>query len=175
MKIGLDIDGVIYPWHYSLYRYFTEFKNFEGSELEFWAMFRLLSEKTQTYYVSIPTLYADTSLTEDAQKYLPLLTELGELFYITSRDVELQSVTQKFFDFSEVPFKENLIFEKDKPSAVRLLGLDYFVDDQTRHLEKMRGITTTFLFKQPHNWYDREGYDCIGSLKEFYEIIKETK
>lgn len=174
MKIGLDIDGVIYPWHYSLYRYFTECKNFVGTEHEFWTMFRLFPENKQKYYVSIPTLYADTSLTEDAQKYLPLLAELGEIFYITSRDQELQSVTQKFFDFYEVPFKENLIFDVDKANIVRLLGLDYFVDDMPKHLEKMKGITKTFLFKRSHNKDQREGYDCVGSLREVYGIIKET-
>ena len=175
MRIGLDIDGVIYPWHYSIYRYFTEFKNFAGSELEFWAYFRLFSVEKQMYYVSIPTLYTDTSLTQDAIEYLPKLAELGELFYITSRDHELQPLTQKFFKFYDIPFKENLIFEKDKASVVRLYGIDYFVDDMISHLEKMQGITTSFLFKQPHNFYDRDGYNCIGSLKEFYNTIQEKQ
>lgn len=175
MKIGLDIDGVIYPWHYSIVRYFQEFRGFEGSDYEFWDMFNSLSPKTQEYYVSIPTLYSDSCLTEDAEKYLPLIAELGEIFYITARDTGLQWLTRKFFDTFEVPFKENLIFEKHKFNMVRLLGLDYFVDDQGKHLEKMKGITKTFLFIQPHNRNDRELYDNVRSLRQFYDIIKETK
>ena len=176
MKIGLDIDGVIYPWHYSIVRYFKEFRNFEGTDYEFWDMFNSLPQSKQDYFVSIPMLYSDTSITEDARDYLPKLAELGELFYITSRAVVLQTLTQKFFDFYQVPFKENLIFEKDKASVVRLLGLDYFVDDISRNLEKVRGITTAFLFRQAHNRDFREGYNTVGSLKEVYHnIIGEQK
>jgi len=174
MKIGLDIDGVLYPWHYSIIRYFREFKGYEGDETEFWDMFETLSLETQRYYVNIPIHYLDTSPTTDMLIYVPKLAEIAELYYITARDIELESVTRKFFDLYDLPFKDNLIFEKSKASLVRLLGLDYFVDDQPKYLQTMKGITKTFLFRVPHNRRGtcREEYDNIGSFKELYNIVK---
>lgn len=173
MKIGLDIDGVIYPWHYNLVRYFREFKGYEGDDVEFWNMFESLSSETQNYYVSLPILYSGSSLTEDAKENLPKLASLGEIYYITSRIPELEYTTLKFFDEQEVPFKENLIFERRKSMVIRRYGIDYYVDDQAKYLEEMKGITSSFLFLQPHNKRgdSRGRFNCIGSLKKLYDII----
>lgn len=171
MNIGLDIDGVIYPWHYSIYRFFTEFKNYTGSEREFWSYFDSLDGEVQDYYVSIPIHYLDQTPSEDVMKYLPKLAELGEIFYITSRKPELMSVTRKFFNIYDLPFKENVIFSKNKANYIRLHHIDYFVDDSPKVIDEISGITTAYLFKCAHNWKNRDNYSVIGSLGEFYQLL----
>jgi uncharacterized HAD superfamily protein len=173
VRIGLDLDGVIYPWHWSIYRYFTEFKGFEGTQREFWEYIWTLPKDIQHYYVMLPMMYNDTSPTVDVQTYLPKLAELGDIYYITARDESLYYVTRKFFEFWNLPFKENVVFTDDKPSYVRLLNIDFFLDDRDKHVDELIGLTDVYLFKAVHNWKVRDNYRCLNTLKEYYEIVKE--
>lgn len=173
MKMGFDLDGVLYPWHYSIVRFFREFKGYEGTERAFWKYFTSLDKEEQDYYVLLPHLYTNTSPNLDAMQYLPKIAEVGEIYYITARDESLKSATLKFFDMYDLPFKENLIFSHDKANYVRWLGLDYFFDDLSKYLEAMKGITKAYLFVAPHNYEYRDSYSCVGSFKEIYEIITE--
>lgn len=172
MNIGLDIDGVLYPWHYSIYRYFIENKGYEGDIGKFWLEDRHI---VTDYHVGLPTLYLDTSPTEDVLTYVPKLAELGNLFYITSRSLELESVTRKFLDKYKFPFKENLIFAENKATPVRLYAIDYFLDDMPKHVDSLQNITNVYLFKCIHNRLERENYKVINSIKEFYNLLVEEK
>lgn len=171
MKVGIDIDGPVYSWHFCLYRYFTEYKNYVGSEVEFWNYFRTLEKEVQDYYVSLPHLYFNMFPSKDVIENLKYIAEIAEIFYITSREEHLQPITLKFFNNLDLPFKENIIFSKDKATYVRLLGLDYFLDDQPNNLIPMMKTTKTFLFKCPHNVGQRDGFNTVGSMREFYKTI----
>lgn len=171
MRVGIDIDGVLYPWHDSIYRYFREYEGFTGNVREFWTMFRNMSEEKITYYVYLPHLYLNTFPTQDVLTYVPKIAEKAEIFYITAREPHLQIATEKFFKIYDLPFKENLIFSKNKVDYVRLLGLDYFLDDQPHHLIPMMDVTKSYLFKSFHNWEQREGFNVVSSMKEFYEVL----
>lgn len=175
MRIGLDIDGVIRPWHVSMYRYFQVYKGYGGDEREFWDYFRGLEPYQQDYYVSIPLMYSDTSPTKDVTEYVPKLAELGEIFYITSCPHEIRLATSKFFDNYGLPFKENIIFSKDKSNYIRLNRIDYFLDDLAHNVEAVQNLTRAFLFKAAHNWRDRDRFNVINSIKEYYELIKENQ
>lgn len=175
MRIGLDIDGVIYPWHYSVYRYFTEFKGFDGNQREFWDYWKTFSPEKQDYYVSIPLLYNDTVPSGCVLDALNSIATLGEMYYITSRHGdELELAAQKFFDKYDVPFKENLFFNKDKATTCRLLGIDKYIDDLTKNLFPMLNVCDCYLMAAPHNYRDRDGFKVVSSLKEFYNEIKRT-
>ena len=173
MRTGLDIDGVLYPWPDSIYRYFVEFKGFSGTPRQFWDMFKSLDYGVQEYYVSLPTLYLDTSPTEDVLTYVPKIAELTEIFYITSRPASAEWATLKFFDKYNLPFKENLIFSKDKPMYVRLNEIEMFLDDLPGNVDKLLGVTDVYLFCREHNYNQREGYKQVSSLRQFYNLIQE--
>jgi uncharacterized HAD superfamily protein len=169
MKIGIDIDGPVYPWHEEIYRYFQENKGYSKDIGEFWLKDR---ELVTEYYVTIPFLYNSTTPRLEVLEYLPKLAELGELYYITARIPDLWQVTRKFFDFYDLPFKENVLFEKNKATRVRLLGLDFFVDDMPKHVDSLKGLTDVYLFEVIHNREQREGYKTVASMREFYEVVK---
>lgn len=171
MRIGLDIDGVVYPWHYSIYRYFIENRNFVGTEREFWSYFKTLSNEWQDYFVSIPICYLDQTPTADVMEYLPKIAQLGEITYITSRHLDLQWATRKFFNIYDLPFKENIIFSKNKAIYARLNQLDVFLDDFPANVDSLQGITNVYLFKAPHNWEVRENYNVVNTMQEFYHIL----
>lgn len=172
MNIGLDLDGVVYPWHDSLYRHFREFKGYEGTEREFWKYVNELPKDVQQYFVSIPLLYFDTTPTEDVLTYLPKLAELGTIYYITNRPPEVKSITRKFFDFFKFPFKENVIFTDTKANYVRLHNVEVYLDDRGKNVDELIGLTDVYLFKAVHNWAYRDNYKVIYSFKEFYEMLK---
>lgn len=173
MRIGLDLDGVIYPWHDSIYRHFREFKGFTGEEAEFWDYFRSLPLNTIEYFVSIPIFYLDTTPRTSTLEVLPALADLGEIYYITSRQPSLHRATLKFFGIYDLPFKENLYFAEDKASVIRLKRIDYYLDDLPRFIDQVYGLTDCYLMAQPHNRNQREGYDVVNSMKEFYNKIVE--
>lgn len=173
MRVGLDIDGVIRPWHTSMYRYFQIFKGYEGDEYEFWNYFRELPKEKQDYYVSIPLMYLDTMPTKDALTYVPKLAEIADIYYVTSCPLHLEWATLKFFDMYNLPFKENIVFSSDKATNVRLLKLEYFLDDLAHNVDAVKDLTNAYMFKASHNRDTREGRKVVSSIKEFYDIIKE--
>jgi uncharacterized HAD superfamily protein len=168
MRIGIDLDGPVYPWHEEIYRYFQETKGYSKDLKEFWLKDRHL---VTPYYVSIPFLYNSTTPRRSVLEYIPKLAELGELYYVTSRHPDLWKVTKKFFDFYDLPFKENILFDENKANSVRLYRIDYFVDDMPHHVDSLKGITNVYLHTCVHNLEQRDGYNTVANLKEFYEII----
>lgn len=175
LKVGLDVDGVLYPWHSSLERYFRIHKGFTGTSQELWKLFRSFSKEKQAYYVSIPLLYSDSSPIAGVQEFLPKLAELAEVYYITARSPELERVTVAYFDKYSFPFKENLIFSKDKATPIRLHRVEYFLDDSPKQIDKISGITKAFLFPAPHNVEVRDKYNLIESLESFFRKLSRVK
>lgn len=173
MNIGLDLDGVVYPWHDSIYRHFRETKGFEGSDREFWEWFvNNVPRDVADYYVRIPLFYLDTSPTEDVMEFVPKIAEIATIFYITARPSEAKWATKKFFNNYQLPFSENVIFSEDKANYVRLNKIGYFLDDRAKHVEELKNICNVYLFKAVHNWQYRDQYSTINSMKEFYEILR---
>ena len=171
LKIGIDIDGVLYPWHEIVYREIGEDTGLSFND--FWVNYiPSMSEDRQKYIVSIPLYYERALLSEDARTYLPRLAELGELFFITARDISLQRITEKFLNKNKVPFKENLFLEKDKGYLARMLQLNYFVDDFISNYDSVGKTAKAFLFAQPWNRSERGNRDTIYSIKDLYESIK---
>ena len=174
MNIGLDIDGVVYPWHESVFRYFREYKDFVGSAREFWTYFMSLPFETQEYYVSIPLLYLDSVPTPDVMEYVPKLAEVADIYYVTSRPPELWWATKKFFNIYDLPFKENVIFTKDKVNYSRMLNLKFFLDDLPRNVDSLLPVTDAYLFKADHNWEHRDNYKTLNTIKEYYELVSSS-
>jgi len=175
MNIGLDLDGVIYRWHESLYRYFCEQKGYEGTIYDFWLHY--VQERPSEfwdYYVSLPLLYWDTSPRPDVLEFLPKIAKLGTIYYLTHRPEEVKTVTGKFFDFYDLPFKENVIFTKDKQTYARFLGLDVFVDDLAKNIDDVsKVVKNTYLFRTVHNIPVQDSYKNVGTFKELYKILLE--
>ena len=172
MKIGFDIDGVLYPWHYSMYKHHHEFHGFDGTEYDFWKYWRTKSEDWREYYISIPFLYADISPSRDVTTFLPLFAGLGDIYYITSRNLDLRQTTEKYFSKYNFPFKENLVFAVNKIDYIKLLKIDHFIDDLPKYVDELSKTTNAVMFRRPHNRDVADNYTSVGSLREFYNLVK---
>jgi uncharacterized HAD superfamily protein len=175
MNIILDLDGVVYRWHESLYRYFCEFKGYKGTIYDFWL--RFIHEKSidWDYYCSIPLLYLDTTPRDDVLIYLPKIAKLHTIYYVTARPAGTEPATGKFFDYYELPFKENLVFSKEKETYCRLFRADYFLDDRPENIDAVSSVTKAILFRNVHNIPVQDNYRNVGTFKEFLELIREDR
>lgn len=174
LKIGLDLDGVVYDWHSAAYRYCVEERGYKEDSTTFWTKdWWLLSDDEQRYIASLQNLYINTIPSSCVKDAIIELSKLGEIYYVTARAPELEHVTRKFLDFFDPPFKENLFFEKDKTTFARLHKLDYFLDDFTSHIKSLLDVTGAVLMARAHNIGKRDGYIVVNSIKEFCDLVKE--
>jgi 5'(3')-deoxyribonucleotidase len=171
-SIGLDLDGVLYPWADAVATYCRMYKKYEGTDHEFWKHIdKYLTPSEQDYIVTVQDLYYRFSPSPRLLKLLEALDKKFNIFYITARPPEVQMVTEKYLRDFKFPQKENLIFSKDKDVHARLLNLQYFVEDSVRNAEKLKNICITFLVRTPYN-EDYEGdLKVIDSVFELERIL----
>lgn len=170
---GLDLDGVIYPFHESLYTYCVSCRNFNGNYLEFWMdYFPHLSDEECDFLVSNPIVYDMTRPYEYAYKFINKLEETGDsIFYITSRPESLDRITRRYLKRLNFPFQDNLILSKDKVTDCRKYGVTHFVDDFTKHVNPISGFCTSYLVNKPWNQSGRlDTYVVVSNMKELYDI-----
>jgi uncharacterized HAD superfamily protein len=170
--IGIDMDGVTYPWVKAVYTHWKMYYGYTGDEYYFYQnVDNILSKEEQDYIVTIPQIY--TSFVPE-NKLIQLLNKLGEkfsLYYITARPECVRRVTENYLRDFHFPQDTNLIFSKDKDTMARLLKLDYFVEDSVKNAEKLKNICTTFLVKTPYNETYSGEVPMIDSLYCLEEIL----
>jgi len=173
-NIGLDVDGVIYPWHNIVRTYYKMYHNYNGSDAYFMDYFnKALSVEEQKYIVSLPHLYDKAILSPSTKLIIDRLSEIGDLYYITARPESAIDVTHRFFEKSKLPFKENLVFSRNKAVQMRLNSISFYVDDNQSTIRELQDITTAFWFKVTW-WEDKNDLPTVASLAEFLEIIERT-
>lgn len=174
MRIGLDLDGVVYDWHSPVYTHFVALENYQGTFTEFWTKYiPSLPKERQEYIVSLDFFYLRRTMSEEDLNSINKLASLGDIYYITARAKKLRRATEKFLRMNNLPYKDNLIMSEDKLSYCKLLQIDFFVDDFSSYVEEIGKFTTAFLFAKPWN-RDRRDLPTIYSLEELYKIIKEN-
>ena len=176
MRIGLDIDGPIYDWHNPVYDYYKAYKDYDKSYTEFWLdYFPKLSVEEHDFILSVETLYASMKVTDEVYSAISSLAELGTVYYITARDTSLRNITDTWLKRNNIPFRDNLIMTKDKASYVKLLKIDYFVDDFAKQILDLSNMTKAYLFARPWNREYQDKLPTIRTLSELPEIIRGNR
>ena len=126
MNIAFDLDGVLYPWHKSVYDYLTRLPNSltRGKNYhEFWEdPYTEITEKEWSYYASLPILYTNMIPSKPMLDMLRKLDSEGHtLYYITNRIPDLARITEQYLNNYKFPQAENLILSEDKAKEVRIL------------------------------------------------------
>lgn len=154
-RIGLDLDGVIYPFQTICYDKIAKQHNYTMGEIEFWSRtyrsnrFYGKHRKEIDKIVADPNSYMEATINE---KDLLVLLELSEdqdneLFYVTARPEHLKPVTQLWMFHNDIPDSHNLyVGYKDKVQIVRELGLDIFVDDRDYITKELRAVTNAYRY-----------------------------
>ena len=171
-NIGLDLDGVLYPWHNVIWEYL---KNFKGEELgykEFWK-----KAKEENYrrveleaLVEVPMFYNQRDIRKYILDVVKKLAETRRIYYITTRPESARRATMTWLDRSGLPDSKNIIITQDKRPHIAMLECDYFVDDKQETIDNVKDITNAILFKSDYMQdEDAEGYNYIENLSELLE------
>jgi len=166
-KLGLDLDGVLYPFVKAVETFCRVNKSFSGTTddfhrnlSEYWEKFNLdwLVENAQLYQAFIPSQELMGILSRLADKY--------EIYYISSRPESVFRVTQKYLREYGFPNQENLYFSTDKETLARFFGLSYFVDDNVVYAESLDRVCMSLLMSTPYNEKYHGNYHRINTMKD---------
>ena len=171
--IGLDLDGVLYPWHQIIYEEVKFRKGIEEDYREFWR-----KAKEENYHrvllealVEVPMFYSQRDIRSHVLEVVNELAKMYQIFYITTRPESARSATLNWIERSKLPYASNLIITQNKKPYISMLECDYFVDDKHKTIDDIKDITNAILFKADY-FYDEdvEGYNYIETLDELLEI-----
>jgi len=157
-KIGLDLDGVLYPFSTVCFDIIKEKHGYKFDEIEFWSRtyrsnrFKGKHSKEVDAIVYNPNTYIiQMMLTKDVLILRNLEAMGNELFYITARRNHLQPVTDLWLRASGAPFVENLyVGYKHKTELIKELNIDVYVDDRINIVEDALAVTDAYLFHAPY-------------------------
>lgn len=174
MRIGFDIDGVLYPWHKYFYNYVSE-RNPKYKELgyeNFWMNIKTLEEENNKWLwhvVNMPKLYNMEAVEKEILVLLTILSNNSEFYYVTSRPESVHKVTRSWVEKNKLPQKENLyIVTNGKRDVISKLDLDYYLEDRLENYESLKDITRVLLIDQPWNNY---GKDMVYHYKDTQEAL----
>jgi uncharacterized HAD superfamily protein len=151
-KLGMDLDGVIYPFVKAVetycritYGYAGTTDEFERNIDKYWKLYNL------DWIVESPNIYQKFIPEKKMMALIQDLSSKYQIFYVTSRPESLLRITEKYLRDYDFPQRNNLVFTQDKDVFARLVGLTYFVEDNVENACKLAKACMSFLVKTPYN------------------------
>ena len=183
MILGFDIDGVLYPWHEEVWKYYLRGDREYISFIDFWkypggwvaenegSPIVEALVRADLPYISYKPPLADISIIDDIAR----LKQIDEIWYITSRPRQLQYDTAKWLKDFEFPFADNLIMADENGGKVKVVSdkkCDLYVEDRPKYLELLPKVTSVVKMIRPYNTYTVFDAYPIGNLYELHDYIK---
>ncbi len=171
--LGIDIDGPIYDWHRAVYTLWEYENNYCGTYEEFWLDYiPNLPKCRQDYIVQLPIPYETQVPPKSVIEFLNYAKEhADDIYYITHRPLELERVTNKYFQRYNFPYPNNIHFTGDKVTACRYFGITHFLDDFVNQVKNVSAVADAYLMAKPWNREFQDDYKTVFSLKEFQERV----
>lgn len=178
-KLGLDLDGVVYPWHHEVYRYLClEEKIKDISHESFW---RKLINREIIFdgifidnLIALEILYDSYIPSEEELETMKYLDNKYNIIYITSRNKKLSYVTKKWMRRYDYPNLDNTLFVgESKRDSVRTQICDYYVEDKVSNIKDLDSVTRVIVHKQTHNESIWGMYPEVDSIIELPNLLEE--
>jgi len=164
-NIGIDLDGVIYPWHDVVYERECLDKNV--SNLEFWTKIHsLYSDFAINNLVQIQHYYGVKNITCENLELLNELSKEHALFYITNRNEGVRFATTSWMKRNNIPQRENLIFSSNKIVPVILNKIDLFVEDNIKNAIQLKPYCRVVIVKSMYNSIIDHDFETIQSFAQ---------
>lgn len=174
-KIGLDLDGVLYPFHKTVYGILTRYHSLSMDYKPFWHFAREIGymQREITDLVNIAETYLTGKISDINKKAINELVFTGnEIFYVTARPFQMESITKMWLLNQGLPFANNLkIGSHSKIKSVVGYKCDVFVDDRNTVVEEIKNVTRAIMYKADYHYlaYVME-YEYINNLWELVEM-----
>lgn len=162
-RLGLDLDGTLYPWHRALY---IELLIHDKTHLEydeFWEHgYKIYNRLWWENMCKVEFLYSSIPPSKLLLDMVNRLSSKYELYYITSRPKELYTTTKTYLYKYKFPYIENVYLTPDKRPFVMYYDIDIMVDDKPDVLDKL--ACTRILVTQPWNKDKEVSYKRINNI-----------
>ena len=175
-KVGFDLDGVLYDWHGVVYEWMQD--SHKGVEnvnyADFWNNWLPQQNDTlQGFLMKTPIFYTKKIMPDSVRNVLWDLANSGqELFYITSRALDVRFATKWWLESSRIPHTDNLIFATEsKVPYVVDHNIEFFIEDMTKHALELRNVTNVILKAQPWNEIIQPEFTTVQSILEIPEVL----
>lgn len=185
IRLGLDLDGVIYDFVDEFHDYIAEIKGWNPDELKnptHWAFYRDWGMTDEEYYVELgkaainSKVFLNGSIYDQALESIVKLKDMGfEIVIITARQLSnnpehmhvIRKNTEAWLEKNNVPFDE-LVIDNDKTRH----SLNILIDDNTANVEAMamRG-NDAYIFDRPWN---RET-DLFPRVTSWPDLVREME
>jgi uncharacterized HAD superfamily protein len=172
--LGLDIDGVIYNWQEAAFIHLRDFHNYGGTYEELFTTNDFWGKQTTLFkenFVRIETLYYKFPPTKKFIECMNRLASKFDIIYITHRTTDLAFVTEKYLSNFKFPNPCNVVYTKDKATAICEYGVDIFVDDRAEILSPLCGLCDTFLMSQPWNYSAQSKFNVVQNMYDLEEKL----
>ena len=174
IKVGVDLDGVLYNFVESAYNYCFAYKGLDIPYEEYAKNpDEITGQNLMDYLTTLPVIYETFAARKEDVEALHSIKDICEFFYVTARPESIRLVTERFLLKSNFPHYYNLWFTKEKDAVSRLLNLDYFVDDMPKYVDQVSTTAKAYLMSTPWNQNSREEINVVFSVKEFINLIGE--
>lgn len=179
MRIGFDVDGVLYNWHSSVRQHlgFDLEQAPDPTAWHFHETWGLTSEEFGQAVVSgieSGVIFAVGEAMPGAVETFKRLRELGHTIHIVTDCGSFgppgvaHGARVKWLIEHDLPF-DTITFGKDKAVA----DVDFFIDDKPENIDMMKGQgVAAYLLDQPWNQDYDAGRRRIYSLEEYADIVE---
>lgn len=178
MRVGLDIDDVLYPWYVTAHDICvraglgpahpmpTTWRPYEDYGCTDQEWFDALAEATVSgdLYCQPPMDGVNESLSRlvSAGHTVHLVTARGFM----QHGALIREQTIQWLDRFEIPH-HSLTFAKDKRAVIT----DVFLDDAEHNYDQLYDHTKVWLLHAPHNWAARDGRFTVATLDAFVDLV----
>jgi hypothetical protein len=149
----LDLDGVVYPWHYAIYNELCINWGLACTYDYFWTVkYKEYSPFWWENTIRIEPPYTTQVPRKEDLELIKDLSSCYSIHYISARPKEVEFTTRHFLKRYEFPSYENIYFTHNKGVYCNSLGVTVSVEDQVKHIRDLQanGITV-YGVRQPYN------------------------
>ena len=177
-RLGLDIDGVLYPWQEIVYNYAKYHDGDERSFYDFWkeATEQVFTTNIGKFWLYNNLFYTQRDIKPEILDTLHYLTEFYDLYYITARVKTVWNTTRYWFKKNKLPQLDNLYFtESEKLPLVLQHEIDHFVEDRIKHVLELRDHRSVILIRHPWNeliWNEVPTLESVVQLPELLGVVE---
>lgn len=189
LKIGVDIDGVLYDFHdaFKIYLHNKHSKPLEEmSEPDGWLFYEkwgMCKEEFLHFFkmgINDEFIFKYGKMLDGASEYLKKIKKMGHSIHLVSNrkieDAEHKSLsnTVHWLNENEISF-DTLDFDFEKGKYAKKYNLDIFIDDSPKHLSQLEENACNFLFLFDQKWNRKEKYEIYKRVHNWREIYEQIR
>lgn len=181
LNICIDIDGTItnaYDWLDITNKYFN--KNItedQVTEYEIHAVMGIERREYEDFYSIYKfKIHSEQKLRDDVRRVLNILTEIHNLYFVTARDKELETLTHLFLRKNEIPYDELFVLGSHyKVNTAKQLNCDIFIEDNYNNAIQLSkaGFKVLLIDTNYNKKSLNDNITRVNNWKEIFLIINE--